>query len=421
MKRVWQTLPEGVRAGAHRGAGALLDRLTPAMVAMAWRRGRPGGEPVAVAGLHTSSIGLGRGARLFTAALRDAGMSVDTLDVGRTVQVASDLGSPEAVARRQDLGDPRGGTLVTHLNPPELTLWLQRTAARSLRGRRHIGYWAWELPALPPAWTPAFAYVDEVWCPSRFTAEAVRAAAPAHVPVKVVAHPVFMAPCTAPDRARFGLASDACVVLTAMDLKSTSARKNPQGAIAAYLRAIPRPDGRSTLVCKLAGGRQAPERLAEVEAMAAGRPDVILMHQALSEGEMSALIASSDIVLSLHRAEGFGLLPAEAMWLGKPVVATAWSGVMDFLDPDSAALVSWTPAPVRDVQAMYEGGWWAEPDLDAAADRLRRLLADPVARVSLGARAHARAVACFDREAWTARVRGLLAGRDQDDRLNPKA
>ncbi len=403
MMRVWKALPPGVRAAAHRSAQAALNLATPALVTRAWRRGQPGAEPVTVAGLHSSSIGIGRGARLFAAALGQAGVQVQVQDVAATIQAARDLQTDPAPAALAE-----GGVLVSHLNPPELVLWLQRTAARGLRGRRHVGYWAWELADLPDSWMSAFAYVDEVWCPSRFTAEAVRARAPSSVPVHVVPHPVFMIPRLEPDRARFELGEGVCVVLAALDLKSTSARKNPLGAIAAYRRAVPVPDGSSLLVCKLSGGADAPERLAEVQAAIEDRCDIRLFQQVLSEPDMTRLIASADVVLSLHRAEGFGLLPAEALWLGKPVVATAWSGVMDFLDTGSAGLVPWTRSPVQDVQAMYAGGWWAEPDLDAAADQLRRLIADPLAREGLGARARTRAAEVFDAAAWIGSVRPLL-------------
>ena len=408
MKRVWKALPEEVRAAAHRAAKVLLDALTPTMVRLAWRRGRPGGGPVTVVGLHSSSIGIGRGARLFAAALRQGGMDVGVLDVGATIQAPCELG-PAADAG--PLSPSReGGVLVTHLNPPELALWLQRTGARALRGRRHVGYWAWELSRLPDAWTPAFAYVDEVWCPSQFTADAVKARAPAGLPVRVVPHPMFMTPRLEPDRGRFDLAPDACVVLAALDLKSTTARKNPLGALAAYRRAVPEPDGRSLLLCKLSGGAQAPERLAEVKAEVTGRSDIRLMQQTLCEDDMTRLVASVDIVLSLHRAEGFGLLPAEAMWLGRPVVATGWSGVMDFMDEDSAALVPWSLRPVQDVQAMYAGGEWAEPDLAVAAQRLGDLIADPQARRRLGERAARQAEQVFDPARWFENVSSLLRG-----------
>ncbi len=113
-------------------------------------------------------------------------------------------------------------------------------------------------------------------------------------------------------------------------------------------------------------------------------------------------------MLSLHRAEGFGLVPAEAMLLGVPVVATGWSGNMDFMDADSAALVPYTLVPARDPRGVFEaeGAEWAEPDIAAAAARLARLADDPAERAALGARGRATARARLG----LAPVRDALAG-----------
>ena len=106
-----------------------------------------------------------------------------------------------------------------------------------------------------------------------------------------------------------------------------------------------------------------------------------------------ALTACADIVLSLHRSEGFGLVPAEAMLLGRPVVATAWSGNMDFMDDSSAALVGYHLTPARDPRGVFEapGAMWAEPDIAEAAGHLTRLAGDPAARATLAERGQVRA------------------------------
>ncbi len=414
MKRIWKALPDGFRASAHLGVQAIADRLTPLLVRMNWRPGHPRGEPVTLAGFYRSSLGIGRGVRLLASALERGGVAVQACDLSDALQVATELDG-DARLRTMDAlarGEGAGGVLVTHFNPPELYRWIQQTRGRGLRGRRHIGYWAWELPTLPTGWRQAFDYVDEVWCPSHFTAEAVRAAAPEGMDVRVVAHPVFMTPRPGPARGQFGFPEEACVVLTAFDLKSTLARKNPLGAIEAYRRAAPRPDGRSLLVCKLTSGRHPAEQAMEAEVMAAvgDRPDIRLMREPLPEADMGRLIASADVILSLHRAEGFGLLAAEGLWFGKPVVATAWSGVMDFLDAGSAVLVPWTQSPVRDSQAMYKLGWWAEPDLAFAADQLRRLIDDAGARAEIGRAARLKAEQVFDADRWLRETRALLLG-----------
>jgi glycosyltransferase involved in cell wall biosynthesis len=124
-------------------------------------------------------------------------------------------------------------------------------------------------------------------------------------------------------RVRFGLPDDTCVVLAALDLKSTSERKNPLGAMEAYRRAAPVADGRAVLVCKVTGGARWPERLAELEGAAGGRDDIRLLVEDLSDADMGRLVASADVIVSLHRAEGFGLLAAEGLCDGKAVVGPA--------------------------------------------------------------------------------------------------
>ncbi len=200
----------------------------------------------------------------------------------------------------------------------------------------------------------------------------------------------------------------------ALDLKSTAARKNPWGAFEAYRRAVPEPQPGVKLVCKLTGFRQEPELFAALRQSVEARDDIVLIAEDLAAEDMTRLIASADILLSLHRAEGFGLLPAEAMWLGKCVVATGWSGNMDFMDEASSVLVPWRLIPVDDPQQQYAGGCWADPDLDYAATKLRDLIAEPENRAAIGLRAQAHAEAVFDRRGWLAHVLGLL-GRSGPD------
>ena len=408
LKRAWKALPSPLRRLANQANQAIGRAALPYAVTRQWRAGETGGEPVIVAGLHSAVVGLGQGARLFRQALEQDGVEVRALDVAQT------LASPVELGRRAQPveGLPAGGVLVSHLNPPELELYLQKAGAGLLHGRRHIGYWAWELPTAPPQWRRAFRYVDEVWCPSRFTAEALRAIAPRRVPVRVAPHPIFIMPATTPDRARFGLPEQACIVLQAFDLRSTIARKNPFGALDAYLRAVPIDDGSARLVCKVVGLEAFPKLFTQLQARVAARSDLILISDTLSSQDMLSLTASADIVLSLHRAEGFGLLLAEAMWLGKAVMATAFSGNMDFMDKDSCVLIDWKPVAARDPQGMYAGALWAEPDLDETAVELRRLISDPAARADLGKRAQARARLYFDRDTWLRTVRvGLTKPR----------
>lgn len=376
----WRVAPDlGAAIDLRRTAFAAYRRL-------GWRRrraSRPAASgPVVVAGFHGAVLGLGEAARGVVSALESIGVTVRAWDVSERLGHARRLERGETA-----LPAPGPGLLVAHMNPPEL---LQLVAAHpeAFEGKRVIGYWAWELPTLPEFWKPAFRYVDEVWAPSRFTAEAIRAAAPRGLPVRVVPHPVA-AVLAAPDRVRFGLEADSVIVLCAFDLRSTLARKNPLAALEAFRRARTQARGRATLVFKTVGGDDAPDALAALRSAIGEAPDVLLIDEALSAADRDRLLASCDILLSLHRSEGFGLLLAEAMAAGKAVVATGWSGNLDFMDDHSAVLVRHALVPVEDPQKIYRHGRWAEADVAAAGQDLAALIDDPERRQALGARARA--------------------------------
>ena len=314
----------------------------------------------------------------------------------------------------------KGGVVLSHLNPPELERFLQHSGARILAACYHIGYWAWELPNPPIAWKNVFRYVDEIWAPSTFTADALRLLAPAGFPICVVPHPVLAGVDAQPDYERFSLPTDRCHILVAFDLKSTIARKNPYGALEAYFKVFPSSSDTATLVLKVSGKAAAPEIFRELYARCSLRPDIYVIDDALTDREMATLTASSDVILSLHRAEGFGLLLAEGMRLGKAVVATGWSGNMDFMDADTSALVEFTLVPVVDSQGMYSGGYWAEPNVDHAASILRWLINNPEERKALGGRARTRIETQFSPEVWAKVVCDRLFPNDTLDVAAPR-
>jgi len=275
-----------------------------------------------------------------------------------------------------------------------------------LAGRRVIGNWVWELPRMGPDWARGLRHVHEIWVPSRFTADALPLET--KVPVKIVPYPV-RPPLVTRDRDRFGLPEDSFVVLTAFDMGSSYVRKNPRAAIAAFRKAFG-DDPKCLLVLKVGHSGDANWAMRDMQAAIAGMTNVRILEETLTRSEMAALIASSDAVLSLHRAEGFGLVPAEAMLLGVPVVATGWSGNLDFMTHDDSALVGYELVPVQDPQGTYTvpDTSWAEADVDEAAAWLARLQADTGLRLGLAARARRAASARFSLDAYRAAIGNSL-------------
>jgi glycosyltransferase involved in cell wall biosynthesis len=251
-----------------------------------------------------------------------------------------------------------------------------------------IGFWAWELEQFPAEWHGAFDLVDEVWVPSAFCQRAVAEHAP--VPVLCMPHSVAIPERLQPDRARFGLQADSVVFLAMADVMSSPERKNPFGAIEAFERAFAGGQERVELVVKVSNGARDPQAMARLRALAARDARVHLIDDYLDRPTLNSLIDSADCFVSLHRAEGFGLVNAEAMARGKVVVATDWSGNMDFMSAENSLPVDHVLQPIASDIGPYRAGQrWAEPDLDDAAKKMQRVAADPVLRERLGRRARA--------------------------------
>jgi glycosyltransferase involved in cell wall biosynthesis len=363
-----------------------------------------GGFPFAIAGLFSTASGIGEGARLAYDALDAAGMAPTAFDI------SSAFGQVEIEAPvRRAIVPGSGGSLIVHHNAPFLPRALWALGRTRVRGRRIIGYWAWEFPRIPDHWLPSLRYLHEVWVPSELTRVAISAAT--DLPVHVVPHPLPPVTATPNMRARLGLPADALIVLTAFHMGSAFARKNPLAAIAAFRRAFA--DAPNCLLAiKLVDHGASSRARHELEQAIAGAPNIRLINAMLPPAEMAGLIAAVDIVLSLHRSEGFGLVPAEAMQLGKPVVATAWSGNMDFMNERNSALVSYDLVPVQDTYDgafIADGQLWAEANVEHAADWLRRLAAEPELRQRLGDVARADVTRQLSPESFAHTVANLIA------------
>ena len=303
---------------------------------------------------------------------------------------------------------PAGVPLVLHVNAPLLPASLLRLPRGALAGRRIVGYWAWELPTVPPAWRSAVASVHEIWAPSQFTAAALEPLAPGRV--RVVPHPVAARPPqpSGLTRADFALPDRAFVVLTSFSLASSFVRKNPLAAIAAFRAAFcAAPD--KIMVLKISHAEHYPDDLATLRDAIADAPNIRLETRLLPAADSHALTACADVVLSLHRSEGFGLVPAEAMLLRRPVIATDFSGTTDFIDAGCGVPVPYKLVNARDPRGVFQapGAQWAEADVGEAAAALLDLAANPERRRNLGERAYHAATTRLGVAGLTAALRGL--------------
>ena len=254
--------------------------------------------------------------------------------------------------------------------------------------RYNIAYWFWELPNFPKPWRYAISLVDEIWVNTEFNAKAM---AQAHQRVIKIPFAVeFAQPSAHLNRAYFALPDWGFLFLCSFDFNSAVARKNPGAVIEAFLSAFSASLDQNFLIVKSVNGHLHPEDFAQLKQRALHDPRILFIDRHLSSEETHGLLQCADCYVSLHRSEGLGLGMAESMYLGKPVIATAYSGNLEFMNEHNACLIAYTEVAVSPKEYPHaEHQVWANANLKDAALAMQRISTDAVFRNELGSKAHA--------------------------------
>lgn len=275
---------------------------------------------------------------------------------------------------------------VVHTQPEP---FFDRAYARADLGAREprtyrIAFWYWEFDSVPASWQTHAQDVDEVWTATEFVAGGLRERL--SVPVRTLFPGVRLAPYERRSRTAFGLDSERFTFLFTFHMMSVMERKNPLGLIQAFKRAFTE-DEPVTLVLKTSFGDRHPEEFATLQGAAVGR-HIALIDEIYSPDEVLSLMDACDAYVSLHRSEGLGLTMAEAMLMGKPVIATKFSGNVDFMDDSNSLLVSYELVRLKEPVPPYDADLeWAEPSVEHAAQLMRRVYENQAWARELGQRA----------------------------------
>lgn len=281
-----------------------------------------------------------------------------------------------------------------------------------------IGYMAWESTRVPESLHPGVAMVDEIWTPSEFSAQGLRTATSR--PVHVVRH-AFL-----PDEAEALLSQQRppsgngpFVVLAIADAHSGLRRKNISGMLAAFELAFGG-DPAYRMVLRIRNfthitqqARQGDQHAHEVLAQIARSRNVDVVSGEMTRPEVLALYERAHCYLSLHRSEGFGYTMAEAMMAGVPVVATGYSGNLEYMNADTALLVDFETTSIRPGDYLFWGTGmdWAEPSVDHASILLQSVAADPYGSQARADRAREFAADRLSFDRLVHRFKELLDGR----------
>jgi glycosyltransferase involved in cell wall biosynthesis/2-polyprenyl-3-methyl-5-hydroxy-6-metoxy-1,4-benzoquinol methylase len=358
-------IPDDLIPEAYLGSKAPGPQAAPHPSAAPIALERPFG--VNVAGYLRSELGIGEVARQVISALDAA--EIPALPVGL---VAPNSRQGHGYVTSGQERNPFPINLVC-VNADGLPGFAKEAGERFFADRYTIGMWWWETSRFPEQYMDAFDHVDEVWVGSRFIAETLQAVSP--VPVIHVPIPACFPDAKALEPAELGW-PDAFTFLFSWDYNSVFARKNPLAVVEAYKAAFTGDEG-TALVLKCINVTADPVGHRAVQRAIADRRDIVLMDTYLDPGDKDRLMASCDCYVSLHRSEGLGLTMAEAMYHGRPVVATGYSGNTDFMDASNSFLVGYELVPIgKDAGPYPADGTWAEPDLREAAQLLRQVFVD---------------------------------------------
>jgi glycosyltransferase involved in cell wall biosynthesis len=326
-------------------------------------------EGVNLFGYLKAQMGLGQGARLMANAIVQSGLPHTLLNV--SVGNPAHQGESEFDGRFAKF--PHYNTNIVHINPEQIPI-LRHLYPRCAWDRRYnIAIWLWELEEFPFEWAKHFRYFNEIWTPSTFTSASI--AKSTSLSVTTIPYGIHAEADPRMNRSYFKLPEDRFLFLSMYDVNSTMERKNPLGAIDAFCAAFPRDSQDASLVVKV--NNATPDSLSKLKSHIGSRQNVFVISDPMSRIEVHSLINSCDVFVSLHRSEGFGLVMAEAMFLGLPAIATGWSANTDFMKPDNSCLVDYSFTDVKDgYYQCHQGQRWADASIEHAAEYMKRLYSD---------------------------------------------
>jgi glycosyltransferase involved in cell wall biosynthesis len=332
---------------------------------------------VNVVGQFRSELGMGEMAREVLSALDAVGISAipvlsQTTRLGGHTPAYATVGPSEA---------PFAVNVIC-LEPEALPEFVNDAREVFFSGRYSAGLWLCDADPAPAGWSAYCSLLEEIWAPTAYVASALEAIST--IPVHTIRLPVAPPPLELRSRAEFGLPADTFVFFVSVDLAEMFERQNPLAVVDAFRLAFAFDEG-ARLIIGVVNADHDETSHARLRKAVADRGDIAVVGCSASRSAINSLTAISDCFASLHRAEAFGFPLADAMWLGKPVIATGYSGNLGFMTADNSHLVDHVLIEIGPGRDPYPAaGTWAGPDLEHAAALMRRVFDDRAGAEALG-------------------------------------
>lgn len=263
---------------------------------------------------------------------------------------------------------------------------------------------AWEFQAIPLSWKEAMMTQDvTIWTPSTFTIDALTQAGIPVRKVKYVPHAVDADDICSLPEAPSSIWQEESVVDVALKLCSEYGadfiylyhgaalwRKGLDVLLRAYSS---KQDGleKTCLIVHMSYGDDEVYKLVQehMDAHAIDGQTLIVLSDTLKKEELAKLFRMADAIVHPSRAEGFGLVAAQALACNKTLIATAEGATRDFANSETSFLVrgrfvECNKAPcsnigIFDMEVTSKPAWY-EPGVDSLLDAMVSARYDEVAR-----------------------------------------
>lgn len=313
-------------------------------------------------GFFDGNFGISEATRLNALALENIGIKVNRINY-----------SSETFERIYNISSTEYKTAINlfHININFINDFFSKNQDLDLNNHYNIIYWAWEFPEVSDKVVEILNVFDELWVPSDFCVNIFTKYT--GIPVIRFSHPIQkLEDSTDFDLKKHDISQDSKIYLTIFDSLSTTIRKNPEATLEAFTTVF-KDNKESILIVKthnLERSKDAQKALEKYSDI----PNIIIINDHFSKQKLHSLIQQSDVLISLHGSEGFGLTMAEAMAYGKIVIGTGYSGNLDFMNVNNSFLIQYDFIKTSNTKGLIdEGLTLAKPRLNDAVEKLEHI------------------------------------------------